>query len=139
MEKKAKHENDLQNLHQGRQRQFADIDSRMKEEAKIERDQFLAVVSRQKQQEEEERQLNAQRRSAFMNYKTNLNDQMGQNEVQRQNAQHDKIVEGRKSGLIIDQERNRVKMIQAQKLSNIKAIGISDKYTSALQQRKTTF
>ena len=39
------------------------------------------------------------------------------------------IVEGKRNRLFIDQERNRIEMIKAQKLANVKALGVSDKYT----------
>ena len=52
---------------------------------------------------------------------------------------HEEIIDGKKTRMLMDQERNRIQMIQAQKLSNLQAIGTSEKYTNSLKARKTTF
>ena len=62
----------------------------------------------------------AVRRSAYLAYKQELNSQMKQNEEVRQTAAHSKIIEGKKNRLLIDQERNRIEMIKAQKLCAVK-------------------
>ena len=102
----------------------------MKEEARIAREQHLAIVNRQKQQEEEEKAMKAQRQNLYNFYKVDLNEQMDENEVNRQNKRHEEIIEGKKTRMLMDQERNRIQMIQAQKLSNLQAIGTSEKYTN---------
>ena len=55
----------------------------MKDEARVAREQHLAIVNRQKQLEEEERAEKAHRQGLYNTYKTNLNAQMGDNEVHR--------------------------------------------------------
>lgn len=47
------------------------------------RNQFLKIVQRQKEQEQEERVQMAQRRSAYLTYKQALNQQMSGNEQVR--------------------------------------------------------
>ena len=107
-EKQAKHQADLKNLHQGRQQQFADIDAKFKEEARIAREQHLAIVNRQKREEEEEKAMKAQRRDMFLNYKSDLNSQMNKNEVERQNQRHEELIEGKKTRMLMDEERSRI-------------------------------
>ena len=138
-EKKRKHEEELQKLHVARQKQFADNDARVKEAQVRERDQFIQIVANQKRLEQVEREQMAERRSAYLNYKQQLNDQMKKNDECRQIEQHAKIIEGKKNRLLIDQERNRIEMIKAQKLCAVKAIGVDAKYTEDLMKKKISF
>ena len=70
--------------------------------------------------EDEERTQMAARRGAYLTYKHQLNDQMSKNSDWRNTEKHAKILEGKKNRLLIDQERNRIEMIKAQKLSAVK-------------------
>ena len=55
-------------LDQGRRKQFVEREIVMASQAKAERDEFLRVIQKQKEQEDDERQLDAQRHSAFRNH-----------------------------------------------------------------------
>ena len=81
----------------------------------------------------------ANRRSAYLTYKSQLNDQMRKNEDWRQTEKHAKIIEGKKNRLLIDQERNRIEMIKAQKLCAVKTLGVDAKYTEDLLKKKISF
>lgn len=83
--------------------------------------------------------MKAERRELFMNYKTDLGSQMNINEEQRQIQRHDVLIDGKKTRMLMNEERNRIQMIQAQKLSNLQALGTSERYTNQLKLRKTTF
>lgn len=122
-----------------RQKQFADNDARVKDAQVRERDQFIQIVANQKRLEHVEREHMAERRSAYLNYKQQLNDQMKKNDECRQIEQHAKIIEGKKNRLLIDQERNRIEMIKAQKLCAVKSIGVDAKYTEDLMKKKISF
>ena len=137
--KKKRHEEELQKLHVARQKQFADNDARVKDAQVRERDQFLQIVANQKRLEQVEREQMADRRAAYLTYKQQLNDQMKKNDECRQIEQHAKIIEGKKNRLLIDQERNRIEMIKAQKLCAVKAIGVDAKYTEDLMKKKISF
>ena len=100
--KKKRHEQELLNLHEARQRQFEVNDRRVKQAAQREREQFLQIVATQKRLEAEEREQMANRRQAYLAYKQQLNIQMKENEEVRQNDQHLKILEGKKNRLLID-------------------------------------
>ena len=89
--------------------------------------------------EQEERVQMAQRRSAYLAYKKDLNKQMDKNNEFRQNDKHQLIIEGKKNRLIIDQERNRIDMIKAQKLASVTSIGIETRYTADLLKKKVSF
>ena len=52
---------------------------------------------------------------------------------------HAQNIEGKKNRLLIDQERNRIEMIKAQKLSSVRQLGVQDRYTAELEKKKATF
>ena len=81
----------------------------------------------------------AERKSAFSNYRVDLTGQMGNNEANRTKAKHEMIIEGKKTRLMIDQERNRIDMIKAQKLSGVQSLGVQDRYTAELLKKKASF
>ena len=89
--------------------------------------------------EDEERTQMAARRGAYLTYKHQLNDQMSKNSDWRNTEKHAKILEGKKNRLLIDQERNRIEMIKAQKLSAVKHLGVDAKYTEELLRKKVSF
>ena len=64
---------------------------------------------------------------------------MRKNEDWRQTEKHAKIIEGKKNRLLIDQERNRIEMIKAQKLCAVKTLGVDAKYTEDLLKKKISF
>jgi len=64
---------------------------------------------------------------------------MKENEEIRQTGKHQKILEGKKNRLLIDQERNRIEMIKAQKLCAVKSLGVDAKYTEDLLKKKISF
>ena len=64
---------------------------------------------------------------------------MRNNEDWRQTEKHAKIIEGKKNRLLIDQERNRIEMIKAQKLCAVKTLGVDAKYTEDLLKKKISF
>ena len=137
--KRARHAAELQKLHESRQKQFADNDARYKDLKRQDRELFVRVMQEQKEKELEERQQMAQRRQAFLRYKSELNTQMKKNDEVRQNDKHAMIIEGKKNRLMIDQERNRIQMIKAQKLASVRQLGVQERYTAELENKKTTF
>ena len=73
----------MRKLHEARQKQFAENDVRVKNEAQREREAFLQQVQTQKRLEAEERELMATRRQAYLTYKQQLNKQMKENDEVR--------------------------------------------------------
>ena len=51
-----------------RRKQFVEKEVLMAQQAKAERDEFLRIIQKQKEQEDEERQLDQQRHGAFRNH-----------------------------------------------------------------------
>ena len=101
-EKKQKHEAALKKLHLDRQKQFADIDIRLKQRTATERASHVKTIQRLRQLEDEERVHLANRRNAFLQYKQDLNKQMTKNSEVRSNSQHAVIIDAKKNSLMID-------------------------------------
>ena len=57
-------------LEQARKKQFLEKEIMYAEQAKAERDAFLKVIEKQKEEEENEKQVEAEKNSAFRNHAT---------------------------------------------------------------------
>lgn len=130
---------DLRVLEADRKQQFEDKDFRLKENAKLERAEYLRVVERQREQEEEEKRLAAMRRDAYLKYKTDLRKQMVTNDEVRQTMKHEQVIEGKKARLLVDMERQRIEQIKIQKIQETKHYGIDDKHMKELARHKVSF
>ena len=137
--KEKKHNEALAELHEARQRQFAMNDERMRKEAAVDRELHMKVVQKQRADEEKERREMQQRRGLFLDYKGQLNKQMSKNEALRIDGKHQQIMDAKRTSLLIDQERNRIEMIKAQKLSTVKDLGVTEKYQYDLLKQKPSF
>ena len=62
----------IQELEVAREKQFRDKDLRMAEQAKAERDEFLAIISRQKEDEEAEKRLGREKKEALYRHSNTL-------------------------------------------------------------------
>ena len=67
-------------IEEARQKQFRDNDARLAEQAKAEREEFLRVVEKQKEEEEHERMLNREKLAAMKTNQTTLVGQMTKND-----------------------------------------------------------
>ena len=59
-------------LEQARKKQFLEKEVMYAEQARAERDAFLKVISRQKEEEENEKKVEAERQQAFRSHATNI-------------------------------------------------------------------
>ena len=59
-------------LEQARKKQFLEKEIMYAEQAKAERDAFLKVIEKQKEEEENEKQVEAEKNSAFRNHATSI-------------------------------------------------------------------
>ena len=62
----------IKELEVAREKQFRDKDLRMAEQAKAERDEFLAIIARQKEDEEAEKRLEREKREALYQHSNTL-------------------------------------------------------------------
>lgn len=65
---REKHRRQAEELEVARKRQFLERESTMANQAKAERDDFLRIIQRQKEEEEKERQLEEEKKNALRNH-----------------------------------------------------------------------
>lgn len=66
----------------------------MAQQAQAERAEFLRVIAKQKEQEDEERQLEVQRHGAFRSHAQTIRDQIGMNSEVKKQQRLDHLQEG---------------------------------------------
>ena len=67
-------------MEEARQKQFRETDARLAEQARAEREEFLRVIQKQKEEEQHEKELNEQKLASLKTHQTTLIGQMGKNE-----------------------------------------------------------
>lgn len=86
------------------------------EQAKCERDAFLKVISRQKEEEENEKRVETQKQKAFKSHATAIRDQIGKNDDCKKQDRLDYLEEGRKVRQRLEDERVKVEGIKGNKI-----------------------
>lgn len=115
-------------LEQARKKQFLEREVMYAEQAKAERDAFLKVIERQKQDEENEKRIEGERQTAFKNHSTQIRTQIGKNDEVRKQDRLDYLEEGRKVRQKLEDDRQKVEGIKGSKLQSLQKMGIDSKY-----------
>lgn len=119
-----------------RRKQFVEREVMLAQQAKAERDEFLRIIQKQKEQEDEERSLEQQRHGAFRNHAQTIRDQIGMNGEVRKQERLDYLEEGRKVRQRIEDERLKVERIKKSKLDGLVGLGIEGKYQADLAKKR---
>lgn len=119
-------------MEEARQRQFRENDARLAEQAEQERKEFLAVIEKQKAEEENEKRMAQERLTTLRTHQTTLMAQIGKNADVRKQGRLDYLEEGKKTRDKIENDRKKLVQIKASKLDQIKGHGISEKYQAEL-------
>ena len=123
-------------LEAARKRQFLERESTMANQAKNERDDFLRIIERQKEEEEKERQLEAEKKTALQKHANVIRAQITKNSTVTQQERLDYLEEGKKVRQRLEEERLKVEAIKQQKLAQIQGLGIEPKYQYELAKKK---
>ena len=119
-------------MEEARQKQFRENDARLAEQAECERKEFLAVIEKQKAEEENEKRMAEERLTALRTHQTTLVAQIGKNADVRKQERLDYLEEGKKTRDKIENDRKKIMQIKEQKLGQIKGHGIAEKYQAEL-------
>jgi len=122
-----------------RQTQFNEKEVRLAEQAKKERDEFMRVIQKQREVEEQERRIGQQKKTTLKSHSNQIRTQIVQNDEIKKQERLDFLEEGRKVRQKIDEERNKIEIIKEKKLNGLKGIGIEEKYTAELAKKKIKF
>ena len=108
----------------------------MAAQAETEKVEFLKIIREQKDVEFRERNIDNQKKMAFVNHKMDLKLQINSNSEQKKQQRLDYLEEGRKIRVAQADEILKLETIKTNKLNEMQQVGISDKYQSELARRK---
>ena len=123
-------------MEQARIDQFEDKRRRLAEAAQMERSMFEKINQEQKEAEKKERYQQEQQKAAYNTYKTNLTDQIHDKEVYKKSLRQESLEEGKRLRMLQAQELMKLEQIKRSKLSNMKDLGIEQKYRVELEKHK---
>ena len=104
--------NVLRELEEARQKQFLDKERSLAQQAKQERDQFMRIISSQKEIEEQEKRIEEEKKNVMKSHSTQLRSQIQNNEDKTKQEKLDYLEEGRKVRQKIDEERRKIEAIK---------------------------
>jgi len=133
---RIRHEEMNNELSVARQRQQAEKERRLAEQAKFERDEFERIIEVQQQQESAERQRQSEEKSMRVQHAQELRHQIGAREEKAYQERRDYLEEGNKVRADIGSERRKLEKIKARKIQQLQASGVPEKYWSELARKK---
>lgn len=99
-------------MEDARQRQFLEREQRLAEQAKQERDEFLRIIQKQKEVEEQERRIEEEKKEVLKKHSHQLRSQIHTNDEKSKQDRLDYLEEGRKIRQKIDEERRKIEAIK---------------------------
>lgn len=95
-------------LDQARKKQFLENEIKLAEQAKAERDAFLKIIEKQKNEEENEKRVESEKQNAFRNHAGAIREQITKNGEVKKQDRLDYLEEGRKVRQRLEEERLKV-------------------------------
>jgi len=123
-------------LEVARKRQFNEREHTLAAQAKAERDDFLRIIDRQKEDEQKERDLEHERQHQLRNHANVVRAQISKNDNVKQQDRLDYLEEGKKVRQKLEDDRLKVEAIKQKKLGTIQNLGIESKYQYELAKKK---
>jgi len=102
-----------------RKRQFQEREEMLSQQAKMERDTFLGVITKQKEAESHERMVEDEKKSHLVNHAQTIRSQIEKNGEVRKQDRLDYLEEGRRVRQKLEDERLKVEGIKAGKLKGL--------------------
>jgi len=123
-------------LEVARKKQFNEREHTLAAQAKAERDDFLRIIDRQKEDEQKERELEQERQHQLRNHANVVRAQISKNDNVKQQDRLDYLEEGKKVRQKLEDDRLKVEAIKQKKLGTIQNLGIESKYQYELAKKK---
>merc|ERR1719436_683701 len=123
-------------LMMARQRQQAEKERRLGEQAKFERDEFGRIIEVQMQQEEAERQRQAEEKQMRIQHAKELRHQISGREEKAYQERRDFLEEGNAVRASIGNERKKLEKIKTRKIQELQKSGVPEKYWAELARKK---
>lgn len=129
----------MKEMEEARQTQFREQEKLMTEQARQEREEFVRVISSQKEEAEKDRHIDSEKKDILHSHSHQLRTQIIQNEEVKKQERLDYLEEGRRVRQNLENEKQRLEQIKMTKLHEIQDMGISSKYQADLSRKKITF
>jgi hypothetical protein len=119
-----------------RDRQQAEKERRLGEQAKFERDEFERIISVQMQQEEAERSRQTEEKAIMIQHSRELKQQIAAREEKAFQERRDFLEEGNAARSQLGNERSKLEKIKSRKIDELKKTGVPEKYWAELAKKK---
>jgi len=96
-------------------------------------------IQKQKQIEAQEKKIEEEKKNALLIHSKKIREQISNNDGVKKQERLDYLEEGRKVRENIQNERDKIKQIQAAKLDELKNNNIDSKYLYELQKKTVSF
>jgi len=106
-------------LEVARKKQFHEREATLANQAKAERDDFLRIIDRQKEEEQRERELETEKQHQLRNHANVVRAQIAKNSSVSQQTRLDYLEEGKKVRQKLEDDRLKVESIKQKKLNGI--------------------
>jgi hypothetical protein len=101
----------MADLENARQNQFSEKQASLAEQARIEREDYMNQIQRQKQYEAQEKKIEEEKRKALVDHSLKIREQISNNESKAKQDRLDYLEEGKKVRQNIQNEREKIKGI----------------------------
>lgn len=135
----AKRQRVQADLEKARQKQFQEKAAALAEQARVEREDYMHQIQKQKQVELQERKVEEDRKQALIDHSFKIRGQIAINEDLKKQDRLDFLEQGRKVREKIDMEREKIKDIQQAKIEELKEAGIDNKYLYEINKKTVSF
>ena len=129
----------MNELEEARQRQFKDKEMRLAENARLEREEFLRVINKQREEEEAERRLAEEKKNALRLHQDCVRAQIANNAEVKKQDRLDYLEEGKKTSQQLEEQRQKIMEIKKRKIESVQGLEIPDKYKQELLKKKVSF
>ena len=135
----AKRQRIQADLEKARQKQFQEKAAARAEQARVEREDYMNQIQKQKQVELQERKVEEDRKQALIDHSHKIRGQIAVNEDLKKQDRLDFLEQGRKVREKIDAEREKIKDIQQAKIKELQDAGINQKYLYEINKKTVSF
>jgi len=136
LEAARKKEQVLSELTQAREAQRQVEASRMAEQAMLEREEYYRVLEFQKQQMEIDQQKHYEQQRQRNKHREALMEQINEHEAAKTEARYKFLEDGQRTAAEMAAEHRRLNQLKQEKLDELGAVGVPEKYRAELAKKK---
>ncbi len=123
-------------LFEARKLQSLEKEIRLQDQARNDRDEFQKIIVNQKVERDLEIKLEQERLAKIKEHAAELKKQMALNEEKKLQERRTLLEDGKKVKDKLAQEKRTLENLKQQKMAELRATGVPDKYQTALSKKK---